>query len=410
MFESISYRKSPYTQNNFDLGLFAECLLFYNKVSMLADEGLLTTLIQNVGLDHFEHLIKTEKIAIVFTPWHYGTRTFNENTRNEYFDYCSFAKVPAKSDQPDVESLFFAALERGSHKKGKSRRVGRRTYENIRIFESNKKGPIDKGIPEVARKSLENKNYVQKALVTTINHYAPQYPIDEKFYFFVERHSKGFNIITNIEIEKLNRMGVESGNIHPENKIGKAHIIDHLLKVELELFISSYMNSEITTDVIHSSLIELKCEDILKKITKNQRQVDLFQNIVFEDGKAIRESINNGQSSFESIFPLLEESEKYHKWVNSLGNNRNLVREYYKELTSKSWIDKLPSKSVRFSLFTGAGFLIDAVCPTGLGTAAGVALSIGDAFLLDNIIKGWKPNQYIEKIQKIKNAQQNAQR
>lgn len=166
------------------------------------------------------------------------------------------------------------------------------------------------------------------------------------------------------------------------------------------------MNSEITTDVIHSTLIELKCEDIFKKLTNNQKQIDLFQHIVFEDGKAIRESINLGKSPFESILPLLEESEKYYKWVDSLDDNSNLVREYYKELASKSWIDKLPSKSVRFSFFTGAGLLIDAVCPTGFGTAAGVALSLGDTFLLDNIIKGWKPNQYIEKIQAAKTAQQ----
>ena len=401
MFESISYRKSPHTQNNFDLGLFAECLLFYNKVSMFADESLLSTLIQNIGLDNFERLIKTEKIEMVFTPWHYGTRTFNENTRNEYFDYCNFAKVPAKGGLPDVEALFFSALERGSHKTGKSRRVGRRIFDHIKLFEIKSSGPQDKGIPEVARKSLENKNYIKKALIAIIRHYAPYYPIDKKFYFFIERHSKGFNIITNVEIDKLNRMGVESGRISPKNSIGKAHIVDHLLKVELELFVSSYMNSEITTDGIHSNLIEIKCNDILRSITKSKEQVDLFKNIVFEDGKAIRESINSGQCSFISILPLLDESKKYHEWVNSLGNDINLVREYYKEVTSKTWVEKLPSKSVRFSVFTGAGFILDAVFPTGLGTAAGIALSLGDNFLLDNIIKGWKPNQYIEKIQKI---------
>jgi len=401
MFESISYRKSLNAQDNFDLGLFAECLLFYNKVSTLADEGLLSTLIQNVGLDNFEHLIKTEKIEMVFTPWHYGTRTFNGNTRNEYFDYCNFAKIPAKGSPPDIEALFFSALERGSHKTGKSRRVGRRIFDHIKIFEPNSNGLPDKGIPEVARNSLENKNYIKKALIAIIRHYAPLYPIDENFYFFIERHSKGFNIITNIEIDKLNRMGVESGSINPSNRIDKAHIVDHLLKVELELFVSSYMNSEITTDGIHSNLIGIKCNDILNNITKNQKQFDSFKNIVFEDGKAIRESINSGQCSFERVLPLLDESKKYHEWLNSLGDDSNIVREYIKKVTSKTWIDKLPSKSVRFSFFTGAGLFLDAAFPTGLGTAAGFALSIGDAFLLDKIIKGWKPNQYIEKIQKI---------
>jgi hypothetical protein len=32
----------------------------------------------------------------------------------------------------------------------------------------------------------------------------------------------------------------------------------------------------------------------------------------------------------------------------------------------------------------------------GIGTAVGLGLSVGDAFLLDKIIKGWKPNVFVE--------------
>jgi len=401
MFESISYRKSPFEKYQFDLGIFAECLLFYNKVSLFADEGLLTTIVKHIGLDNLEHLVNNEKIELVFTPWHYGTRTFNGNTRNEYFDFCSFAKVPKKDSQPDIEALFFAALERGSQRKGKSRRVGRRVYGNTIIFESNNEGPLDKGIPEVARKVLENQSYTQKAIATIVKHYAPQYPLDEDFYFHVERNSKGFNITTNLNLEKFNKLGVGSGNINSENQTGKAHIIDHLLKVELELFISSYLNSELIIDNIHSDLIALKCDDLFQQISTDYQQIELFQNVVFDGAKTIRESINSGQKSFESILPILDESKKYHKWVSTIDSSSNLIREYYKEITAKSWIDKLPSKTIRFILFTGTGLFIDTAYPTGLGTAAGITLSLGDTFLLDKIVKGWKPNQYIEKIEEI---------
>jgi hypothetical protein len=257
---------------------------------------------------------------------------------------------------------------------------------------------------KVARKSLENQNYINKAIIAIIRKYSPQYTIDSKFYYFVERHKNGFDIITNLEIEKLNKLGVKSGDIHPDSIIDNARIVDHLLRVEIELFVSSFMNSEITTDLLHSDIIGLKCNDILHKLNNDQDQLELFQNIVFEDGKAIRECINTNPCLFDSILPLLEESEKYHKWTKSIGNDRKLIQEYYQEIASNSWIDKLPPKAVRFSLFTGAGVLIEAACPTGLGTALGIALSAGDTFLLDKIIKGWKPNLYIERIQAIKTA------
>jgi len=47
-------------------------------------------------------------------------------------------------------------------------------------------------------------------------------------------------------------------------------------------------------------------------------------------------------------------------------------------------------------LFTGAGIGIDALGAGGIGTSIGVALSAADQFLLDRLIKGWKPNQFIE--------------
>ena len=39
---------------------------------------------------------------------------------------------------------------------------------------------------------------------------------------------------------------------------------------------------------------------------------------------------------------------------------------------------------------------LDALGAHGIGTATGVAISAADAFLLDRLLKGWKPNQFID--------------
>lgn len=59
-------------------------------------------------------------------------------------------------------------------------------------------------------------------------------------------------------------------------------------------------------------------------------------------------------------------------------------------------LDKLPAKSVRWSLFTGAGIGLDALGAGGIGTTAGVALSALDSFVIDKILKGWKPHHFVE--------------
>ena len=63
--------------------------------------------------------------------------------------------------------------------------------------------------------------------------------------------------------------------------------------------------------------------------------------------------------------------------------------------------DKLPGEGLRFSLFTGAGIRVDSCLTGGISAAIGVAFGLGDTFLLDKLVKGWKPNQYIDEIEKF---------
>ena len=52
------------------------------------------------------------------------------------------------------------------------------------------------------------------------------------------------------------------------------------------------------------------------------------------------------------------------------------------------WADNLPPKTLRWLIFTAAGIPLSLAAAVGLGAA--------DTFLLDKLIKGWKPNQFIE--------------
>jgi hypothetical protein len=76
--------------------------------------------------------------------------------------------------------------------------------------------------------------------------------------------------------------------------------------------------------------------------------------------------------------------------------NQDLVKAYFRESTTSTWIDKLPVKAARWSLFTGAGVVLDLAGAGGVGTLAGVAVSAFNDFVLEKLARGWKPNQFIE--------------
>ena len=122
------------------------------------------------------------------------------------------------------------------------------------------------------------------------------------------------------------------------------------------------------------------------------------EKVVLPEGKTVREVINQGKREFKDIIPLLDKSKKFKHWLQRTDEGEQILREYYRSISEKSWIEKLPNKLVRFSLFTGAGLLADIIITGGLGTLAGVALSVGDNFIVDRLAKGWTPDQYIDEI------------
>lgn len=398
MFNSIIIRKSLPGSADVDIGLMAECLLFYEKVHVIADMAMLRKIVGHIGLDVLEGLINQDHIILSFSPFLTGTRTTAEFTLQECFDYCSFIKVPGKNRKPDFEALFFEMLEKGSGKKGKSRRVGNRIFSNIAIIEPDKIVPIKKGIPEIARRDLDNEEFLSSAIKIAIQHLAPGFTLPRNWEFKIFRHRNGFNIRTNIDLEKLNEMRSKDHFPDPKSELTRSYLLDTILKANEDLFLSAHFESEIVTKSITSSIIELKFSNVIKKAKKSDEDRILFQKVVLPEAKIIREVINEGKKEFKEILPLLEKSKKFKHWLQQKDDSATIIKEYYRSISEKSWIEKLPSKLLRFSLFTGVGVLADIFITGGLGTLAGVTLGFGDNFIVEKLAKGWKPDQYIDEL------------
>jgi len=93
---------------------------------------------------------------------------------------------------------------------------------------------------------------------------------------------------------------------------------------------------------------------------------------------------------------VLKKSRDFKKWLSGVDPDQDLIKNYYAEVTKKTIVDKLPGKSVRWGIFTGAGLIADAVPTGGIGTVIGLGLGALDKFYLDKLITGWKPSQFIE--------------
>jgi hypothetical protein len=93
---------------------------------------------------------------------------------------------------------------------------------------------------------------------------------------------------------------------------------------------------------------------------------------------------------------LLNKAKKFKDWLDRYDNDSSLAKEYLHETTRASWLETLPTKSVRWVVFNGIGVIVDILGGGGLGTTASLATSAFDSFIFDKLAKGWKPNQFIQ--------------
>ena len=138
--------------------------------------------------------------------------------------------------------------------------------------------------------------------------------------------------------------------------------------------------------------MQLKHFEFLRRRDANAEDIGLFHELVVPEFPTIREVINSGERSVGDFLKLLSEAEKFKKWLTKANPDIGLIQSYYKEVTKKSWVETLPGKAIRFVVAAGAGF---GAAAAG-GPAAGLGVGATNSFLLDRILKGWRPNRFIE--------------
>src|SRR5205807_4484863 len=131
----------------------------------------------------------------------------------------------------------------------------------------------------------------------------------------------------------------------------------------------------------------LKTGQLILPHEKSLHELELFQEVHLDHGRALREVINSGERDFSSLLPLLDDAHKFRDWVADQADDARLAREYYEAVSRVSWVDKLPAKVARIVLGSGISAVIGAAAgPPGIvaGAVVGAGISAftsaGDSF------------------------------
>lgn len=383
MLDSILFKNSGSHDKVIDIGALAESLIFYGKVRVLGDAGVVEYLVKKIPPLILLELIESGRIE-----FHYVHDTLGVSTQKTYFgevhELVKFTLVGSTYEDKAIQVFREAA------RSPQARLAGYKFGKVISKFEHDSFGQ-----ESVIRALAENVS-TESSVKTMLRILAPEYEQGQDLRFKINmKGSNAFVVDTNIDFGKLNfsynlRVPPSHSSLTP------AFIVGQLQSAYTSVFYGAAFNSEVSTDPLEAVLGLHALDGVLKRSAAGAKNVGQFIELTLEKTHAIREAVNSGRVTFYEVLQLLETADKFRHWVAGVSEDEDLKRAYYLEIVKGSKFEKLPFKTSRWLFFSAVGLGIDCLGAGGLGTAAGFTLGAADTFLLDKFVAGWKPSHFVE--------------
>lgn len=107
-----------------------------------------------------------------------------------------------------------------------------------------------------------------------------------------------------------------------------------------------------------------------------------FQTLAFGNARALAESIDAGSVKPSQVSKLIERFDGWRTLNNDVPPNESLTAAYINELATVPWVERLPTRAVRFSICTLVGVGLELAGAGGLGTLVATGLGAADTFIL----------------------------
>jgi hypothetical protein len=262
-------------------------------------------------------------------------------------------------------------------------------------------GLIPKGldIVRVFREEIQDRDLSAADVSEIIKHIAPSYtlPMDFRFYCQKLRPTDTMMLlVSNSDINQVNRLSLgKSGEL-----LTFSHILSMYANARLELAVCASMNCDFVSDGINRSIVDRRISELIHKASRNLEEMHLFEERVLGTSKAVADAIDHGGRGLDEFLTVLSESSRFKKFLSKADSEAGLVDQYISEVSARSWIDRLPGKSLRFVFFQAAAVTAGLMLSPLEGVASSVGASLLDTFLLDKVVKKWRPNQFVDDVLK----------
>ncbi len=382
MFDSICIRKQRRSGPPIDLGFLAEAMIFYRDVHVVCDDEMLTHLLRVCGPDSLLAAVKDALITLSYVENKLGVASRDLGTPTE-----RHGLVLVSSPQFNFLSFAQKQLEGVTARRGYSRRlaikldrhVGKVRWEQSEV-DAAQLDFIDPDITDIAAKVI-------------LGQLAPGVPLRPDGFLRLSQTAGAFAARTSFD---LSTAAARYEQLNPGNQFSIGLVLVGMFDALADVRFAARFGSELAVSAETAAIAAVKLQKIFERQRISETQLTLFQEAVFHEGRAIREAVNVRHRTFEDVLKLADAARPFKLWLAAQPETSDIRNEYLRAVSQLGWADKLPAKIFRWLLFgVAANALTLPVTPLN-SLIASASISGTDEFLMDRLIKGWKPNQFIE--------------
>lgn len=385
MFDAIAYKNAIGPGPLIDIGALAEGLLFYGRVAIVGNSGTVRDLLSRIPPFVLLSLLRDGRLEFHYLADQIGVSTTPLSNGKSLHSLVRFSSPDHTIEKVGPQAFKDAAGGTSQAKIGAS--------QFTRLLRPLDHSAFDQ---ESILQAIADNRATELSISSLVHEVVPAFALSEETHFKIERENQGFYVDTNLDFGVLNKFYHQ---VVPSShsSLSEAYFLALIQGAYEATFFAAMLDTEVAVHPIERAVQARAVEAVARRHTDNQTQIESFTDLTLSNCHAIREAVNSGAVPFSSVVRLLDSADKFRHWLHQQPLDANIVRAYYQETVKESWVEKLPGKSTRWSIFTGIGLGLDALGVGGLGTVAGVAASAVDSFVLDKLIKGWKPHQFVEK-------------
>lgn len=380
MFERITIRRSTQfgAYDGVELGSLAEAILFYGTVDLLIHRGTLRKLLAACGPQTTLRLLEGGYVVPQYLHWNPGIYTENLGRQQEVHVPTDFLVGTGSDDdiRRVCEGLFGPSAN--------TRHLVRRLIRLLPLMDP----PAGMTQEAITKDITDDESLTEASVRTLVEGWAPSYRLPSGFFFRVEALPENrMSVATNLDLNAVSLAYASRTGDTTAPKITGALILAELMDMRLDIDLGSTLEADMLASDVSSRIFELRTGHALRSQSA-QTELAVFSDLAFR-GKDIRGAINSGNRSFDEFLPILDRSAQFRAWIRDKPADASLARAYFEESTRGTWAETLPARGLRWGLISLAALHMPIV--------ATAAVSATDSLLISRLVRGWRPNQFIDR-------------